>query len=139
MNTDLTAVHAILGGEVQDILVGDSKTILFNAGKLFIQHDEQSVADYKAALVKLSSKIFKHPCFEKPLNEIHPLGLCARLINDSGAVDFDRAWNRLACIDNKWREWQQPYFVNNPDETATPQLLAISKNTNKSDIRALDI
>jgi hypothetical protein len=38
-----------------------------------------------------------------------------RFLNDG---PFRKAWHRLLCIDQKWREWGQQYFVDYPKENA---------------------
>jgi hypothetical protein len=46
----------------------------------------------------------------------HPSWFCRML--DGGHAPLDRAYNRLCCIDEQNREWNQPYFAMNPPADA---------------------
>jgi len=37
-------------------------------------------------------------------------GMVGRVISDCDS-DFWRAWGRIGCIDDKYREWEQPYYA----------------------------
>lgn len=82
----------------------------------FIRHDAKVLRGVKGALLAIARRelpgfpdVWRHPD-----DEIAPLGIAGRIINDAGPAPLDRAWYRLCCIDDEGREWEQPYFVAHP-------------------------
>lgn len=47
---------------------------------------------------------------------LHNIGFA--ISRGDGPRVLDRAWTRLSCIDPMGREWNQPYYANNPPEDA---------------------
>jgi len=45
--------------------------------------------------------------------EVHRRGYIGRIIDDSGNKDLNKTWNRFMCIDDNYKEWQQPYYAFN--------------------------
>lgn len=45
--------------------------------------------------------------------EIHRRGIIGRVIDDSGNKDLYQTWYRFMCIDDNYKEWQQPYYAIN--------------------------
>jgi hypothetical protein len=83
-------------------------------GDFFLQQDRDKVLSAKQAIVEVTG----HDVFKHPAADIHPQSFAGRLLDDMGGPLRD-AWWRLSCIDLQWREWDQPYYVNNPEENAT--------------------
>ena len=48
------------------------------------------------------------------INEVHPSWFGRML--DGGHAPLSDAYHRLCCIDSEFREWNQPYFANNPQD-----------------------
>lgn len=48
--------------------------------------------------------------------DFHPLGVAGRVMSEGAPAPLDRAWRRLCRIDDRGREWEQPYFAINPDK-----------------------
>ena len=49
--------------------------------------------------------------------DVHPRSWAGRFFDDSGGPLAD-AWARLSRIDERGREWQQPYYVDHPNPEA---------------------
>lgn len=72
--------------------------------------------DGSQAIVDLAWRETGHGVFQHPAADIHPFSVAGRVL-DSGPLS--RAWWRFMCIDEQWREWEQPYFARNPNPEAT--------------------
>ena len=44
--------------------------------------------------------------------KVHRQGIIGRYLDDSGSGAY-KYWNRFMCIDEKYREWEQPYYAIN--------------------------
>lgn len=92
-----------------------------NINEGWIQHDKAKVLAVKRALLKLAKPLFKgYPKIEAQIAEnpdaIHPMSFVGRLFDDCDTPIND-GWRRLCCIDDKFREHNQPYFaINGPDK-----------------------
>ncbi len=70
--------------------------------------------------VELVQKLFLELCHDigilqnyDPDAKHHRLGIIGRILSDCGDDEIYRAWNRLMCIDEDYREWEQPYYSMN--------------------------
>ena len=90
----------------------------------YVQHDLSSILECKHALFKIANQEgvlkwwideqkTKYGKTEKELIEdVHVSWFCRML--DGGNRPLDLGYTRLYCIDEKLREWNQPYFAMNP-------------------------
>ena len=88
-------------------------------GKGWVQHSPATVLKVKIALLQLAKPLLKHfpdllRTIQKDPASISPMGVMCRILSDYNSP-INEGWNRLACIDEKGREHQQPYFaINGP-------------------------
>lgn len=93
----------------------------------YIQQHGPAVMDYKRVLMRMAKergvyggspgpdeKTFS--IWDRPVEEVHARGIAGRFLDDSGQNHIYRAWHRLACMDGRFREYNQPYFAINPDK-----------------------
>jgi hypothetical protein len=86
-------------------------------GQGYVQHDPATVLEVKTRLLKIAYPYFKwHDVFRADPATVHPMGIAGRIISDSDISPIRHAWNRLCCIDDQSREWDQPYFALHPME-----------------------
>lgn len=50
--------------------------------------------------------------FHEPISEIHPMGICGRILDDSD-TPINRIWGWLCCYSDGWL-YQQPFYALNP-------------------------
>ena len=87
----------------------------------WIQHKEEDVIAVKVSLLKLALPMFDgFPELVKAIKvkpeTVHPMSIVGRILSDSMSPIYD-GWHRLCCIDDKFREHNQPYFaINGPDK-----------------------
>lgn len=89
----------------------------FTNGEGYIQHNPNIKKDLETDIVRLSNKYFKPKELFVKFN--YYLG---RVIDDSGMSCLNKLSYKLMCIDDKNREWGQPYFAINPDKGIQKQL-----------------
>ena len=98
--------------------LGDSGQLINRHG--WIQHKKENYDKAKIALLNLCRPICKNfPDIIKMIDsnrlEIHPTSFISRLLDDSNSP-CKWAMGRLSCIDEKYREYSQPYFaINGPE------------------------
>ncbi len=93
------------------ILPARPDAISFTNGEGFIQHDEDHVQRYRNALLdQMPNEKWVQETREGKRHVSH----LARILSDGPASPLTRAWFRLMDIDDKFREWGQPYFAANP-------------------------
>jgi hypothetical protein len=81
----------------------------------YYQHSKTNLSKGWEEVIKSSRPLFKglDNLYNTPTENIHPLGFGGRVISDCGGP-LNKIWWRFSCIDDKGREWQQPYFALNP-------------------------
>lgn len=88
------------------------KTIQTKDGEVyFIQHFKDDVDKAQVEFLKLCDEELGTDYHNK---EVHRLGIVGRILSDHGG-DLYKYWNRFMCIDENFREWEQPYYVMNVD------------------------
>jgi hypothetical protein len=100
----------------------DDKGCNFSNGAGFRQHEKTQFLSVQRALVQLAKpyigndKDFKRH-IDFAMAAAKPVGLCfiSRLISECCPRPLDRAWNRLCCFDDQFREWGQPYYAMHPE------------------------
>jgi hypothetical protein len=53
--------------------------------------------------------------FKNPPENIHPMSICGRVIDDGSCLPVQRIWNWFSCERDGWL-YQQPFFALNPDK-----------------------
>lgn len=90
----------------------------------FVQHDRAKGEAFHIAMVRLARKHTawwdgwakwdaKGPWKE---TDVHPGSIVGRIIDDSDLTPLNRLWYRFNCMDQFYREWDQPYFANKARE-----------------------
>lgn len=89
----------------------------FANGDGYITHSESDVLLAKKQLIDLSRKYLQSWMDRQTGNLIdyHPSWF-GRLLDGSGSTALNRAWSRMDCMDEQFREWGQPYFAENPSK-----------------------
>ncbi len=60
--------------------------------------------------------------WDMPVEEVHPSNIASRFIDDSDCTPLKSAWWRLQCIDDKYREFNQPFYALNPDKAVMKEI-----------------
>ncbi len=89
----------------------------------YIQHIPEEFEKTQTEFIKICIDVLKHDhgfvsLCEMALTEdkIYRQGIIGRYLEDCGVNELYLTWNRFMCTDEKYREWEQPYFVNSePD------------------------
>jgi hypothetical protein len=113
---ELAAAHETLVARVAEITSAlGPRSDEINNGAGYVQHDPAVVEKIKASfhLVALKTQGFDDPD-ENGAPDEHFIG---RWLNDSNSFLYG-VWNRLACIDELGREFDQQFFRNNPHKCA---------------------
>jgi hypothetical protein len=107
-NTELEAgAHETLVGRVCEIISALGSKCNISGGNGYIQHDPAIVTKIKDSFFKLALE--EQGQSAKDMN-IHWLG---RYLSDSNSYLYG-TWNRLECIDELGREFDQQFYRNNP-------------------------
>lgn len=89
----------------------------FSNGEGYIQHSSDFKESLESDIVRLANEWFNP---KEPYTHFnYYLG---RVIDDSGMSCLNRLSYKLMCIDDKNREWGQPYFALNPGKGNQKQL-----------------
>lgn len=91
-------------------------TTKFANGAGYVQQDSLKVQMYKREIMLMATHLTPKMA-EWALNPIavHPQSMVGRYLSD-GDSDLYKAWHRVMCMDEQYREWGQPYFAMNPTE-----------------------
>jgi hypothetical protein len=109
---ELAAAHETLVARVAEItsaLGPRTDKILNGAG--YVQHDAQVVEKVKASFHQLA---LKTQCFDDLEETLD--GYFGRWLNDSNSYLYG-IWSRLYSIDDQGREFDQQYYVKNPEKS----------------------
>lgn len=90
----------------------------FSNGEGYIQHEPVIVNAVKTQLLREALRHSDHKWLQESIDkdDIHP-SWAARIMGDCVKSNaLNRAWYRIQCIDNRYREWGQPYYANHPGE-----------------------
>ena len=95
---------------VKDNLIENGQKIGLKTGyEPYIQHTPEIVEEAQEAFIELCVQESVLP--EKFLQgKVHRQGIIGRYLDDGS---FSKHWYRFMCIDEKYREWEQPYFAIN--------------------------
>ena len=91
-------------------------TIDFVTGDGYVQQDALAVQEFKRQIL-LMGAVHHNKMAEWAKNpiEVHPQSIVGRILSDCDH-ELYKAWHRVMCIDDSYREWGQPYFAINPDQ-----------------------
>ncbi len=96
------------------------ETCRFSTGHGFVQRNASVVKKAKEKLIMLTEK--QIPEWFKTQREKHKTDFTKvhsswflRMI-EGNAPPLSHAWLRLGCIDDRYREWGQPYYASHPDK-----------------------
>jgi hypothetical protein len=94
----------------------------FRNGHSFVQQSKAAFKLVKLNLLNEVKKHINHKWIRQTMEDetVH-LSYVGRLIDDCNIPPLNNAWSRLMCIDKEYREWGQPYFANNPEESPALQ------------------
>lgn len=102
-------------GGIQSILKPVPKRN-FSNGEGFVQQDYAALLEYKRQILRvMAEKDSKWQEFVDNPEKVHRQSIVGRVLSDSDQLLYG-AWYRVMCIDDKCREWGQPYFANHPEE-----------------------
>lgn len=76
----------------------------------YIKHTSSLVEEAQSNFIKLCDSELGG--FTKYINGSHRQGIIGRILDDSNS-ELYKTWNRFMCIDELYREWEQPYFAIN--------------------------
>lgn len=96
--------------KIMSILPPDTSSIIddnkYDGAIYYIQHIPDDVEKSQELFINLCSEVIGTP--KGPVNR---QGIIGRFIDDSGNKPLKSIWHRFSCIDDKYREWTQPYFA----------------------------
>lgn len=81
----------------------------------YIQHEPATVLWAQRAIAKIALRRFpgdRHVQFA--IDADMPAGdsFLGRILSDTEDLSpLNKVWWRISCIDDKWREWEQPYYT----------------------------
>ncbi len=90
-----------------------NESTAFGNGSGYIQHNSDVVDKCQRSFMDYCYEVLGNKVFLE--KKIHKQGIVGRYLDDSG-TDLYVYWHRFMCIDDKYREWGQPYFAINPDK-----------------------
>lgn len=77
----------------------------------YIQHTPEIIEEAQRVFIEIC--VQEGILNDKFLKEnVHRQGIIGRYLDDSGSGAY-KHWNRFMCIDEKYREWEQPYYAIN--------------------------
>jgi hypothetical protein len=88
----------------------------FANGHGFVQQDPIAVQEFKRKVMLMGAAHHEKMVeWAKNPIDVHPQSIVGRILSDCDSVLY-KAWSRVMCMDDKYREWGQPYYALNPDE-----------------------
>ena len=107
--------HETLVGRVKEITaaLGERSRDILN-GRGYVQHDPKIVKKIKKGFYELAleQQGFKDAESDEHIPNEYFIG---RYLDNSNSFLYS-VWNRLQCIDKLGREFDQQYYVNNPEK-----------------------
>ena len=119
--------HDAVGARVNEIMAAlpdPPKGDFGNEQRGYWQQNPTTVLAVRVALVELAVELevcngwFNSHIEEsggKP-EDFHQHGIAGRIMSEGAPRPLDRAWSRLMRIDDRGREWEQPFFAINSDK-----------------------
>ena len=85
----------------------------FTNGHGYIQHTPEEVNQFHIAVAVLIRLEYNDEHAQTFLK--NPRGIIHRILDDP-KCPLGRTMNRVFCIDDRYREWGQPFYAMNPDQ-----------------------
>lgn len=86
----------------------------FANGGGYVQQDPVKVQEFKRQIMLMGATHHaKMAEWARNPQEVHPQSIVGRILSDCDSLLYS-AWNRVMCMDDKFREWGQPYYAINP-------------------------
>ena len=90
-----------------------------NGQKIGLKTGYEPYIQHIPEMVEESQRSFIEFCVQEGIldkkfldGKVHRQGIIGRYLDDSGTLAY-KYWYRFMCIDEKYREWSQPYFAIN--------------------------
>ena len=85
----------------------------FTNGYGYLQWLDEDVETVKLTVAKNAAKYLGSDLINKLIEngELSPSGIIGRILSDANIPVLYNMWLRIMCIDDKFREWGQPYFA----------------------------
>jgi len=79
----------------------------------FIQHISTDIEEVQNRFIHycVSQKVLPEKFLA--VTNISRQGIIGRYLDDCGNNEISKTWTRFMCIDDHYREWEQPYFAIN--------------------------
>ena len=100
---------------VKDKLYKNGNEIGLKTGyEPYIQHIPEMIEEAQSVFIDLC---VQEGILDKKFlkGKVHRQGIIGRYLDDSGSGIY-KYWNRFMCIDEKYREWEQPYYAINSEK-----------------------
>lgn len=91
----------------------------------YIQHIPSVVEETQLEFLKICGEVLKSDYYTT--GKIHRQGIIGRYLDDCGINELSSTWHRFMCIDEEYREWQQPYYAY-PDRLNDRETLCINES-----------
>lgn len=111
--------HELLNRIVDDLLSNFPKlpeNSNFSNGIGYIQHYKETFLSIRHMILVLAkSNGADHKWIDQSIDDSTvDASWAGRIIDESCPRPINRAWYRISCVDNQFREWGQIYYKNNP-------------------------
>ena len=119
---DKALLHDVLCLEVASALALLPPPPSTSGEEVWIQHDAPTFLTFQRCIVELFRKAVpylandKHTMWALRANVPAGMTLIGRYIDDAAPRPINRAWHRVCCTDQKFREWGQPYYAIKADK-----------------------
>jgi len=90
----------------------------FANGGGYVQHDGDTFLKVRNALLEIAKEQITHTWLQESIDngmDVHS-SYAGHIISGYGNRYLSSAWHRIACTDNQFREWGQPYYADNPSK-----------------------
>lgn len=90
----------------------------FSNGSGYIQHDEANVLAVRNEFLEFVKRYTGDiNTIQQTIDEgfsVHP-SWAGRMIDECAPNSISKHWYRFMCMDDRFREWGQPFYASNPD------------------------
>ena len=108
LEKEIKKIIDILPPSYEDLVSRTGKN--FSNANSFIQHIPGNVDEAQSKFMAICRREIDYDTYDDSKKKIHRQGIIGRYLDDSGNVLLYRNWHRFMCIDEKYREWEQPHF-----------------------------
>ena len=96
----------------------------FANGGGYLQHDKNALLKVRNEFLEFCKRYTSHKWVQETIDkgwDAHS-SYAARVIDECAPRSISKHWYRFSCIDDKGREWGQPYYAANPDQAKQVRL-----------------